>query len=87
MRRLGPLGTRLVLAFSVVVLVAIALLVVAAQVAVDRGLNAVRADGLWSVADDAATAAAAAYRGADGWTGADLAPVQAVASAAFASSR
>ena len=72
--RLGPLGRRLVLAFSLVSLVAIGLLSLAAQQAVDRGLTASREAGLWTVAADTAQAAARAYRSAGGWAAADLAP-------------
>lgn len=42
MRRLSPLGTRLVLAFSLVSLVSVTLLAGAAQLAVDRGFRALR---------------------------------------------
>jgi two-component system sensor histidine kinase BaeS len=73
-----------VLAFSLVSLVSVTLLALAAQVAVDRGLRAARASGLWEVATQAATAAARAYREADGWPGADLSAVEAAAIAAGA---
>jgi two-component system sensor histidine kinase BaeS len=82
MRRPGPLGARLVLAFSLVSLISVTLLALAAQLAVDRGLRAARASGMWDVATQAATAAARAYREADGWAGADLSAVEAVAAGA-----
>jgi len=78
-RRLGPLGRRLVLAFSVVSLVAVCLLALAAQQAVDRGLNASREAGLWALAVEVRDATSTAYREADGWATADLGPALAVA--------
>jgi len=81
---LGPLGRRLVLAFSLVSLVAVGLLSLAAQQAVDRGLTASREAGLWTVATDTAQAAALAHRTAGGWAEADLAPAIAVAAQAGA---
>ncbi|HWS57505.1 MAG TPA: HAMP domain-containing sensor histidine kinase [Actinotalea sp.] len=81
---LGPLGRRLVLAFSLVSLVAVALLALAAQQAVDRGLTASRAAGLWSLAEEAAQVAAQAHAAAGGWADADLTPTLAVAEEAGA---
>lgn len=72
---LGPLGRRLVLAFSAVSLVAVTLLVVAAQQGVDRGLTLASGGGRWAIAEDLAELAATAYSDATGWDGADLGPV------------
>lgn len=72
---LGPLGWRLVLAFSAVSLVAVTLLVVAAQQGVDRGLTLASGGGRWAIAEDLAELAATAYSDAADWDGADLGPV------------
>lgn len=79
--RLGPLGRRLVLAFSLVSLVSVGLLALAAQRAVERGLSVAAAGGRAAVAQDLAGQAAEAYADAGGWSGADLAPVEETASA------
>ena len=77
-RRLGPLGRRLVLAFSLTTLVAVSLLALAAQQAVDRGFSASRESGLWTLAAEVGDAAAAEYStvveygAADGWAASDL---------------
>lgn len=76
---LGPLGRRLVLAFSLVSLVTVSLLAWAAQQAVDRGLSASRDAGLWDVAAEVSDATALAYRAEEGWGGADLSAAFAVA--------
>ncbi|MCG2799401.1 MAG: hypothetical protein L6367_12795, partial [Cellulomonas sp.] len=70
--RLGPLGRRLVLAFSLVSLVAVVLLTVAARAAVDRGLTVAEAGSQVEVAQRVAAAVGAAYRTAGGWGAADL---------------
>ncbi|MBU4215061.1 MAG: hypothetical protein KJ792_10435, partial [Actinobacteria bacterium] len=70
--RLGPLGRRLVLAFSLVSLVAVVLLTVAARAAVDRGLTVAEAGSQVEVAQRVAATAGAAYRAAGGWGTADL---------------
>lgn len=77
--RLGPLGRRLVLAFSLVSLVSVGLLALAAQVAVERGLTVAAAGGRWAVAQDLAGQASEAYADAGGWAGADLGPIAAEA--------
>ncbi len=69
---LGPLGRRLILAFSVVSLVTVSLLAAAAYQAVGRGLIAARDAGLAGVAAEVGTAAATSYRAAGGWGAADL---------------
>lgn len=69
---IGPLGRRLVAAFSAVTLVTVVLLAVAAQQAVDRGFAATRDDGLGPLAVQVADRAAQAYERAEGWLGADL---------------
>lgn len=79
--RLGPLGRRLVLAFSLVSLVSVGLLALAAQRAVERGLSVAAAGGRPAVAQDLAGQAADAYADADAWSGADLTPVEETASA------
>jgi two-component system sensor histidine kinase BaeS len=71
-RGLGPLGRRLLAAFALVSVVSVALLVVAAQQAVERGLSAVRDGGKWAIAQDLAHRAAGAFDAADGWADADL---------------
>lgn len=78
-RGLGPLGRRLVLAFSLVSLMTVSLLVLAAQQAVDRGLSASRDAGLWDVAVEVSDVTAGAYGVADGWAAADLDAALAVA--------
>lgn len=69
---LGPLGRRLVLAFSLVSLVAVVLLTVAARSAVDRGLQVAQAGSQSQVAQQVADLAGAAYRSAGSWAAADL---------------
>jgi two-component system sensor histidine kinase BaeS len=66
------LGRRLVLAFSLVSLVAVVLLTVAARMAVDRGLQVAQAGSQSQVAQQVAELAATAYAGAAGWASADL---------------
>ncbi len=75
MRRSGGLGTRLAVAFALVSLVTVVLLMLAAQVAVDTGLQAVRGGGLATLADELATTAAQEYQEAGGWADADVAPL------------
>jgi two-component system sensor histidine kinase BaeS len=79
--RLGPLGRRLVVAFSLVSLVSVGLLALAAQRAVERGLSVVVAGGRPAVAQGLAGQAAEAYADAGGWSGADLTPVEEAARA------
>ncbi len=72
MLRPSRLGTRLVLAFSLVSLVAVGLVAGAARIGVDRGLSAATSDDLAETAGLGADLAARAFQAAGGWTGADL---------------
>ncbi len=76
---LGRLGRRLVVAFSLVSLVTVGLLALAAQRAVDRGITVAAAGGRVGVAEDLAAVASRAYDDAGGWAGADLTAVEAAA--------
>ncbi len=78
--RLGALGRRLVMAFTAVAAVAIALVTAAALIGTDRGLASQLADQQQVVATNLAEAAATAYTQAGGWAGADLSAVRAVVS-------
>lgn len=85
MTHTGRLGTRLALAFSLVSLVTVILLMLAAQVAVNTGLQAVRGGGLTALAGELSDTAAQEYQAADGWAGADLAALEARAEEAAVS--
>lgn len=76
---LGQLGRRLVLAFSLVSLVTVGLLAVAAQRAVERGITVAAAGGRVGITQDLALAAGEAYEEVGGWSGADLDAVLAAA--------
>jgi two-component system, OmpR family, sensor histidine kinase BaeS len=78
MRRSGHLRTHLMVAFALVSLVSILLLAIAAQQAVDRGIQ-VASGNLDTAASQAAALAAKAYEAADGWDDADLSSVEASA--------
>ncbi len=75
--RLGLLGRRLVLAFTLVAAVAVALVTLAALVGTDRGLASQQADQRRATASGLADHAAQAYVAAAGWEGADLSAVRA----------
>lgn len=81
---LSPLGRRLAAAFVVVAVVTLALFAALTLLADRRDVDSLarssRSDTLAAVA----TAAAGAYRAADGWSGADLQPVIALAASADA---
>jgi two-component system, OmpR family, sensor histidine kinase BaeS len=83
-RGLGPLGTRLLVAFVIVALSSVVVLVVAALVGTSRGLAAGQDERRQAGASAAASAAALAYTTAGGWAGADLAAADAAAAAAGA---
>jgi len=78
MSPLGSLGRRLLLAFVLVAVSSVLVLSGAALVGVDRGVQADREQ----VAATAASAAADAYRQADGWEAADLSGALAIGAAA-----
>ncbi|MEZ5116696.1 MAG: HAMP domain-containing sensor histidine kinase [Candidatus Nanopelagicales bacterium] len=80
----GSLGGRLLLAFTVVSLVAVAVLTVSALIGSGLGLSALRTEEREAVAVTVADLAAQAYTRAGGWEGADLSDATAVASAAGA---
>lgn len=80
-RGLGPLGTRLLVAFVVVALSSVLVLVLAALVGTSRGLAAAQDTRRQTAATDTAAAAAAAYAATGGWAGADLARADATAAA------
>jgi signal transduction histidine kinase len=77
----GPLGRRLLAAFLLVALSSVAVLTVAALVGADRGLASAQRTERQQVAGRVAAAAADAYAGAQGWTGADLSAASAIADA------
>lgn len=81
---LGPLGRRLLAAFAVVALSSVVVLTVIALVGTGRGIAASQASDRAAAAATAASAAARAYAAQGGWTGADLAAVDDVASSAGA---
>ena len=83
-RGLGPLGTRLLVAFVVVALSSVVVLVVAALVGTSRGLAAAQDTRRQAAAAEAATAAGTAYADAGGWVRADLSRADAAAAAAGA---
>lgn len=83
-RALGPLGRRLLAAFVIVALSSVAVLTAAALIGTDRGVATAQQEERRQVAERAADTAADAYAAAGGWSGADLSPVVAVASAADA---
>lgn len=83
-RGLGPLGRRLLAAFTAVALSSVVVLTVAALVGTERGLVTAQQADRQQTAQRAAELAAEAYLAAGGWPGADLARVQAVADAAEA---
>lgn len=70
--QVGPLGRRFLLAFALVSLLTVALVATAGLVGSDRGLASQDQARRQAVAQRAADAAAAAYRDAGGWAGADL---------------
>lgn len=78
-RRLDTLGSRLLVAFALVSLVSVAILAVAAQQAVDRGLAIASSGGRLAVATALAEDAARAYADAGSWEGADVDAVLAAA--------
>jgi two-component system sensor histidine kinase BaeS len=82
--RLGPLGRRLLAAFTAVALSSVVVLSLAALVGTDQGLVSAQRAERQQAADRAAGLAAEAYAAAGGWPGADLAPAQALADAAGA---
>lgn len=82
--RLGSLGWRLLLAFAVVALGAIALVVAAALVGTGRGIEQVAESERARVVARVIDAAAESYRAAGGWKGADLSEAEAIASGAGA---
>ncbi|HET9654903.1 MAG TPA: HAMP domain-containing sensor histidine kinase [Kineosporiaceae bacterium] len=73
------LRARLLLAFTVVTVTAIALVTAAAFVGSSRGLSAQQESDRRGLTRNAATAAADAYRRAGSWDGADLGPALAIA--------
>lgn len=81
---LGPLGRRLFAAFALVALMSVALLTAAALVGADRGVSSAHRADRQRTADRVAAAAAAAYRTADGWSGADLSRARSLAAGAGA---
>ena len=81
---LGPLGRRLLLAFVIVALSSVAVLTVASLIGTSRGLSASAAEQRAAVAQAVAAAAGDAYAANGTWTGADLAPATAIATAAGA---
>lgn len=83
-RALGPLGRRLLAAFVIVALSSVAVLTAAALIGTDRGVATAQQEERQQVAERAADTAADAYAAAGGWSGADLGPVVAVATAADA---
>ncbi len=83
-RGLGPLGTRLLVAFVVVALSSVVVLVVAALVGTSRGLAAAQDARRQAATTAAAAAAAAAYTAAGGWARADLSTADDAAAAAGA---
>lgn len=80
-RQLGPLGRRLLAAFILVALSAVAVLTVAALVGTHRGLAAAQQEERVQAATRAGELVAEAYAAAGGWAGADLAPALALADA------
>jgi two-component system sensor histidine kinase BaeS len=78
-RRVRSLRGRLLLAFTVVALGAIALVAGAALVGSSRGLSVQRDAERRDLADRTAVAAAAAYGRSGGWAGIDLSPVLLIA--------
>jgi two-component system, OmpR family, sensor histidine kinase BaeS len=82
--RLGSLGWRLLAAFASVAVAAMGLVAVAALIGTGRGIDRVADAERTRVAIEVAASAAAAYRAAGGWDGADLREAEAIASAAGA---
>lgn len=80
----GPLGRRLLAAFTVVALSSVLILTLAALIGTDRGLATAERANRERAAARAASAAASGYPAAGGWADADLAAARAVAEAAGA---
>ena len=80
----GPLGRRLLAAFTVVALSSVFILTVAALIGTDRGLATAERAGREEAAARTAGAAASGYSAADNWTAADLTAARALAEAAGA---
>lgn len=83
-RGLGPLGTRLLVAFVVVALSSIVVLTAAALIGTSRGVTAGEDAQRQEVAVAVANAAASAYGAAGGWSSADLSTTLLVATSAGA---
>ncbi len=81
---LGSLGWRLLMAFSLVALGAVALVTAAALVGTGRGIEQAEEVNRELVSARVADAAAAAYRAAGSWAAADLSEAEAIATAAGA---
>ncbi len=80
----GPLGRRLLAAFTMVALASVLVLMVAALVGTDKGLATVQRAAREQSTQQVAAAVAEAYSAAGGWAGTDLAGARAVAEAAGA---
>ncbi len=83
-RPLGPLGTRLLVAFVVVALSSVVVLTVAALIGTSRGVTAGEDAQRQEIAVAVAEAAAQSYAAAGGWDGADLSTSVLMASSAGA---
>lgn len=81
---LGPLGSRLLVAFLLVAASSVLVLTAAALIGVDRGVQVAQLADREQVAGSAAAAAADAYQEAGGWARADLSRAVAIADAASA---
>lgn len=83
-RGLGPLGTRLLVAFIVVALSSVVVLSVAALIGIGVGLTQNQNAERNRAVNEAVTAATQAYQATGDWTTADLSQVDAIAAAAGA---